>query len=77
MAIDYDAANRATDTFPQELKDDTTVIAFVGIMFDDNLTADFRHATYDGLHDYIMDKYGWDFDDLFDWDAYRAWYDSL
>ena len=74
MAIDWDAADRATAGFPNVLAEDSTVMDFVGVMFDDNLSPDFRHATYDALSDYIMDEYGIDFDDIFDWDAYREWY---
>lgn len=74
MAIDWNAANQATADFPPELRADDMVMNFVGVMFDDNLSPDFRHSTYDALHDYVQDEYGWDFDDLFDWDAYREWY---
>lgn len=72
--IDYAAADRATADFPDELRTDPTVMNFVGVLFDDNMSADFRHATYDAIHDYVWATYGWEFDDIFDWDAYREWY---
>lgn len=31
---------------------------------------------FDDLKDYLWDEYGIDFDEDFDWNAYREWYDS-
>lgn len=74
-AIDWDAFQEATRDFPEELQNDESVMGFISTMFDADLSPDFRHATYDAVHDYIWDRYGLEFDDLFDWDAYRRWYD--
>lgn len=37
----------------------------------------FGHTAYHGFIDYMMNEYDWDFEEYFDWDAYREWYDSL
>jgi hypothetical protein len=31
----------------------------------------------DALRDYLLDRYDIEFDDVFDWEAWRDWYDSL
>lgn len=36
-----------------------------------------RMAARQALDDYIMDTYGVDFDDIMDWDEYRAMYGEL
>jgi len=38
------------------------------------LTPDLRHGAYEGFLDYMSRVYEYDFEDNFDWDAYREWY---
>jgi len=45
-------------------------------LFDLELSAPDRQIIIDMLEDYLMDQYGIDFDDVFDWDAYRSWYEN-
>jgi hypothetical protein len=50
--------------------------AFFDYWYNDELTIDERNAAYDFLTAMLFDEYGLDFDDLWDWDDFRAWYDS-
>lgn len=49
---------------------------FWDVMYNDNLTAEQREATYDELVRMMYDEYGIDFAEIWDWDDFRAWYDS-
>lgn len=39
-----------------------------------HLSPDLQHGAYQGYLDYMTSKYGYDFEDNFDWDAYQRWY---
>jgi hypothetical protein len=56
------------DSYLQELFD----IA----MFDTDISREVRDDAYDSLVDYLWNEYGIDFEDMFDWEDYREWYDS-
>ena len=45
-------------------------------LFNHDVSSDDRAAIIEGLRDYMWDEYGVDFDDVFDWEAYREAYDS-
>ena len=45
-------------------------------MFDNTVTGDERDAAYDALVEYLWEEYEIDFDDMFDWEDYREWYDT-
>lgn len=45
-------------------------------MFDPDATHEQREEAYDALIDYMWDTYGIDFEDVFDWEDYREWYDA-
>lgn len=49
---------------------------FDAAMFDDSYAWNERQAVYDALIDYLQDEYGIYFEDVFDWEDYREWYDS-
>lgn len=58
-----------------ELRDDATLQSlFHEAMFDRELSQEERDTVYEELLDYLYDEYGIDFEDSFDWDAYREWY---
>ena len=48
-------------------------------LFDDAIDASLtdaeRDAAYDELCDYMWDVYGLNFEDAFDWEAFREWYE--
>jgi hypothetical protein len=35
-----------------------------------------REIVLEALEDYLMQEYGINFDDIFDWEGYRAWYEN-
>jgi hypothetical protein len=45
-------------------------------MFEENVSVEERQAAYEELNQYLWDVYGIDFEDAFDWEDYRAWYDA-
>lgn len=50
---------------------------FWEVMYNDELTSADREILYQQLLDHIWDEYGIDFDELWDWAAFREWYDSV
>lgn len=56
------------DNFAQNLYD--------AALFDHDISRDDRAAVMDTLRDYMWEEYGVDFDDVFDWEAYREAYDN-
>ena len=46
-------------------------------MFNFDLSHQDRVDILDTMRDYAWDEYGIDFDDVFDWEAYREAYDSV
>jgi hypothetical protein len=56
------------DNFAQNLYD--------AALFDHDISSSDRAAVMETLRDYMWDEYGVDFDDVFDWVAYREAYDS-
>lgn len=49
---------------------------FWNVMYNDELTYDERLAEYQELAAYLYDTYGLDFEELWDWEDFREWYDS-
>jgi hypothetical protein len=45
-------------------------------MFNEDMTPAQRDAAYQNLIDYLEDEYDIDFEDVFDWEDYRDWYDA-
>lgn len=46
-------------------------------LFNFDLSNEDRAAIMETMRDYVWDEYGIDFDDVFDWEAYREAYDSV
>ena len=58
-----------------ELHDDNIgQMLFHEALFDQDLTPEQRDVVYDAMVEYMMDNYGIDFDDVFDWENFREWY---
>lgn len=49
---------------------------FDAALFDPDISARDREDAYEDLVDYLWDVYGIDFDEMFDWEDYREWYDA-
>jgi hypothetical protein len=49
---------------------------FWDVMYNDELSRDEREAMYDELASILWEEYGLDFEDLWDWEDFRAWYDA-
>lgn len=45
-------------------------------LFDFDISPEFRSEVYGALVEYVDQEYGLDFDEIFDWDSYREYYDS-
>lgn len=45
-------------------------------LFEHDIASGDRGAILNSLRDYLWDEYGIDFDNVFDWDAYREAYDN-
>jgi hypothetical protein len=45
-------------------------------MFEEDISRDDREDAYQAMVDYLWSEYGIDFEDAFDWEDYRAWYDT-
>ena len=45
-------------------------------LFDSDIRPEERDAVYETLQEYLWEEYGIDFDDEFDWDGYRDWYET-
>jgi hypothetical protein len=49
---------------------------FWEVMYNDELTAGERAELQQELSDYLWEEYGIDFDDVWDWEDFRSWYDA-
>lgn len=56
---------------------DTTLQGLFDLaMFDPDASPSQRQEAYDNLVDYLWTEYNIDFEDVFDWEDYRTWYES-
>lgn len=58
------------------LYDDTFELLVHSAMFDMELSAENRAALYEAMTEYLEDNYDLIFEEIFDWEDYRDWYDS-
>lgn len=49
---------------------------FWDLMYNDALSSTQREDIHADLRDYLMEEYGIDFDDVWDWEDFRSWYDA-
>lgn len=63
--------------FNQNALDNDARTMFWDVMYNDELSVGARLDTYDRLVDYLWNEYGMDFAELWDWDDFREWYDSV
>lgn len=78
MLGDYEWANEylAGELGERWLDDDWGQGKLDVALYTEGLSDSFQHDSYYDFLDYMWDEYGYDFEDGFDWDAYREWYDS-
>lgn len=64
------------DANPQIADNDTVELYFHTAYFDTDtgLTQAELDVVRDELHDYLYEEYGIEWDDVFDWEAFREWY---
>lgn len=62
--------------FTQQELDSEARSLFWDVMYNDELSMPDRLAIYEELSDHIRDEYGIEFDDIWDWEAFRTWYES-
>jgi len=65
-------ADMAHDT--DALQDRMLQSLFDTAYFDPGVSHDVREGARESLNEYILDVYGFDFDEWFDWDAWREAY---
>ena len=50
---------------------------FWDIMYNDELSYEHRVDLYDQLSVYLYETYGMNFEELWEWEDFREWYDSV
>lgn len=71
-----DLYDSLVDGDPELGNDHTLQLLFDVALFDSDIRPEEREGAMDVLIEYLWDEYGLDFDDIFDWDGYREWYES-
>lgn len=61
---------------PEMIHDTHLQNLFDTALFDMGVDPAVREAALNDLDIYLFNEYGIDFDDEFDWEGYREWYDS-
>lgn len=62
--------------FTQQELDPESRALFWDVMYNDELSMGERLEIYEQLSDHIRHEYGIEFDDIWDWEAFRTWYES-
>lgn len=64
------------DARPMISGDEKAEMLFHAGYFSDGLTPGEYDAVKDALSEYLQEEYGFEWDDYFDWEAWREWYDA-
>jgi hypothetical protein len=56
--------------------DDWAGFLYHEAMWDFDIPADYRAGAYDAFIDYMLDTYDVEWDEVYDWEAYREAYDA-
>lgn len=67
----YELIGFTNDALDRDLRD-----MFWDVMYNDELSIGERLDVYESLSQYVWDEYGMQFEDIWDWDAFREWYES-
>jgi hypothetical protein len=62
--------------FTQRELDYETRDMFWNVMYNDDLTIGERLSLYQDLNSHIWNEYGINFEEIWDWEAFREWYDT-
>lgn len=60
----------------QIASDDWVGFLYHEAMWDFEIPADYRQGAYDAFVDYMEENYGIEWDEIYDWEAYREAYDA-
>lgn len=63
-------------SLPIDLQEDPLVEFMHHELFDDRLARDEMQLVFEQLRDYVESEYGVDWDDVYDWESWREWYDN-
>jgi hypothetical protein len=63
--------------FHGEARDDFAHDLFWEVMYNDELSQHQRMELYDALSEYLEGQYGIDFAEVWDWEDFRSWYESV
>lgn len=73
--LEYTMWHDFSESLPEVYADQNAQLLFHESLFNfQDWTDAQREAIGDMMNDYFMDEYGIDFEDMFDWEAYREWY---
>jgi len=67
----YDLIGFTGNAQDSELRD-----MFWDVMYNDELSIGQRLDLYESLSTYVFDEYGMEFEDIWDWDSFREWYEN-
>lgn len=71
-----DLYDSLVDGDPELGNDHTLQLLFDVALFDSDIRPEEREGAMDVLIEYLWDEYGLDFDEIFDWEGYRDWYET-
>lgn len=74
--VEFNLFDSMAGYHPQLYNDQFVQNLYDAALFDYDLSKTDRAAVLEGLREYMWDEYGMDFDDVFDWEAYREAYDN-
>lgn len=75
-SVEFSLYDTAVGNNPGAFEDTFTQALYDTALFNFDIDANERAIVLDALRDRMWDEYGVDFDDVFDWEAYREAYDS-
>lgn len=61
---------------PEIASDHQLQFLYHAALFETDLSAPDRHIILVELENYLLEEYDIEFDDVFDWDGYREWYEG-
>jgi len=62
--------------FGEPAQDQTAHDLFWSVYYDNDLSIPDREQALQQLNDYLWDEYGIDFEAVWDWEDFRAWYEN-
>ena len=76
-ALFADALGNLSDELGEQVaNDEWAQFLYHEAMWDFDISADYRANAYDAFVDYMESTYGIEWDEIYDWEAYREAYDA-